>query len=319
MQPSPIDYYTLLGVPKEATTSDITKAYYKLARQYHPDKNPNDPTAEEKFKMISEAYQVLTDTEKRQRYDKFGESGLTEGFVDPKELCAMLFGGKKFENIFGQVVLFDPSIDQDVKNEQLEKLLHKLLIRIEPYVQGLDLDTYKMFMSAEVQDLIDAPGAQELLEMISYIYLQISSKHNDSMLGLPAFFTKVAEKGHMARQIVGILKQTYRAYDMKVKLDKSETQDPELVQNLIKEGLEFIWQLGKFDIEITVRQVCEMLMNENPALKQRRAEALRVLGEVYGEEAKKAKESENCRGPKVDGNPNSPIELLGQFMSSYKQ
>ena len=66
------DYYKILGVPKTATEKEIKKAYRKLARQYHPDANPGDATTEEKFKEINEAYEVLSDPEKRKKYDQFG-------------------------------------------------------------------------------------------------------------------------------------------------------------------------------------------------------------------------------------------------------
>ena len=66
------DYYKTLGVSKSADEKEIKKAYRKLARQYHPDKNPGDNTAEEKFKEINEAYEVLSDSEKRKMYDQFG-------------------------------------------------------------------------------------------------------------------------------------------------------------------------------------------------------------------------------------------------------
>jgi curved DNA-binding protein len=67
------DYYALLGINKTATPEEIKKAFRKLAVKYHPDRNPNDKAAEEKFKEISEAYEVLSDTEKRQKYDQFGQ------------------------------------------------------------------------------------------------------------------------------------------------------------------------------------------------------------------------------------------------------
>lgn len=74
------DFYSILGVARSATPEEIKKAYRKLAMQYHPDKNPGDKKAEEKFKEISEAYDVLSDTKKREMYDQFGHAGSQQGF-----------------------------------------------------------------------------------------------------------------------------------------------------------------------------------------------------------------------------------------------
>lgn len=74
------DLYAVLEVQRGASESDIRKSYRKLARQHHPDVNPNNPEAEERFKQISFAYDVLSDPEKRKRYDEFGMAGLAEGF-----------------------------------------------------------------------------------------------------------------------------------------------------------------------------------------------------------------------------------------------
>jgi curved DNA-binding protein len=74
------DYYAVLGVKKNAAADDIKKAYRKLALKYHPDKNPGDKKAEEKFKELTEAYAVLSDGEKRRQYDQFGESGFHQRF-----------------------------------------------------------------------------------------------------------------------------------------------------------------------------------------------------------------------------------------------
>jgi curved DNA-binding protein len=68
------DYYKILGVDKNATQDEIKKAYRKLALKYHPDRNPNDKTAEEKFKEVTEAHEVLSDPEKRKKYDTLGSN-----------------------------------------------------------------------------------------------------------------------------------------------------------------------------------------------------------------------------------------------------
>lgn len=111
------DYYKILGIAKGATEDEIKKAYRKMALKYHPDKNKS-PGAEEKFKEIAEAYEVLHDTKKREIYDKFGEEGLKgtpggssphdggtqyhfSGNVDPHETFRMFFGDENpFSSFF---------------------------------------------------------------------------------------------------------------------------------------------------------------------------------------------------------------------------
>ena len=69
------DYYEVLGIDRNATDADIKKAYRTLAKKYHPDLNPGDKEAERKFKEVNEAYEVLSNPEKKSRYDQFGHAG----------------------------------------------------------------------------------------------------------------------------------------------------------------------------------------------------------------------------------------------------
>ncbi|WWD07270.1 hypothetical protein V865_005367 [Kwoniella europaea PYCC6329] len=116
---NPIDlaYYEVLGLDSQCTTEEVKKAYRRLAIKLHPDKNRDDPDAEEKFKQISIAYQVLSDPELRHKYNEFGQKnggGVAEpagGFQDPEEVFGKMFGGDRFEDLIGQI-----SIGKDMKD-----------------------------------------------------------------------------------------------------------------------------------------------------------------------------------------------------------
>src|ERR1051325_7074299 len=92
------DYYEILGVAKDSAADDIKKAYRKVAMQFHPDRNPGDKAAEEKFKEAAEAYEVLSDADKRARYDRYGHAGVQgqhhelESAEDVFEIFGDLFG-----------------------------------------------------------------------------------------------------------------------------------------------------------------------------------------------------------------------------------
>src|ERR1700737_284710 len=108
------DYYEVLGVGRNASEEEVKRAYRKLAVKFHPDKNPDDPHAEEKFKELGEAYDVLMDADKRAAYDRFGHAafaqggGFRGGFHDPFDIFREVFGGGGvgggiFETFFGGI------------------------------------------------------------------------------------------------------------------------------------------------------------------------------------------------------------------------
>lgn len=101
------EYYELLGIKSTATAVEIKKAYRKKSIEEHPDKNPNDPKATERFQAISEAYQVLSNNELRANYDKFGkEKAIPKGgFEDAAEQFSVIFGGDAFEPYIGELTL----------------------------------------------------------------------------------------------------------------------------------------------------------------------------------------------------------------------
>src|ERR1700679_3173551 len=101
------DYYEILEVTREETADGIKKSYRRLAVKYHPDKNPGDKHAEEKFKELGEAYEALSDAEKRAAYDQFGHAAFDPrqrarggGFHDPFDIFREVFGGAAGGSIF---------------------------------------------------------------------------------------------------------------------------------------------------------------------------------------------------------------------------
>ena len=96
------DYYELLGVSRDASQDEIKKAFRRLARETHPDANPDDPEAEHHFREIAQAYEVLSDPQKRAAYDRYGHDafkaggrggGFGGGFHDPMDIFSQVFGG----------------------------------------------------------------------------------------------------------------------------------------------------------------------------------------------------------------------------------
>jgi molecular chaperone DnaJ len=137
------DYYTVLGLEKGASDEDIKKAYRRLAVKYHPDKNPGDKAAEENFKELGEAYEVLSEPQKRAAYDQYGHAAFDRraggfgrggaGFHDPFEVFREVFGGGSiFDDLFGGGQR-DPS-----QSQRGDDLRYDMEITFEESAHGCD-------------------------------------------------------------------------------------------------------------------------------------------------------------------------------------
>jgi molecular chaperone DnaJ len=158
------DYYEILGVAKESTADDIKKAYRKLAIKYHPDKNPGNKEAEEKFKELGEAYEILSDENKRASYDRFGHQafnpggngGSGGGFHDPFDIFREAFGtGGGFSDIFSEA--FGGEQGGGTRQNRGSDLRYDLEITLEEAVRGCEKEI--SMRKYDTCDTCDGSGA----------------------------------------------------------------------------------------------------------------------------------------------------------------
>jgi len=131
------DYYEVLGVSRDASDQDLKSAYRKQALKYHPDRNPGDHAAEEKFKQLSEAYQVLCDPDKRAAYDRYGHAGLGGGGFGASPFAGGVDIGDIFGDLFGEMFNMAGSQRQS-RQHRGDDLRFELMIEFEDAIFGVD-------------------------------------------------------------------------------------------------------------------------------------------------------------------------------------
>lgn len=199
-------YYDLLGVPVDATTSEIKKAYYRKAKDLHPDKNP-DPQAKASFQQLNSAYQVLCDQDSRKRYDSLGAKSFeeTNPVIDPVVFFSILFGSQKFEEYIGELSMaalakklleettsenldpdqaFTKSIDDDrirasQKRKQQRRRIHcaiNLCKKLDLYVSRRESSEFIRRMYMEALELKQSSFGTRLLRTLGWVYTYRSGK-----------------------------------------------------------------------------------------------------------------------------------------------
>eukprot|EP01095_Lingulamoeba_sp_RSL-Kostka_P007933 TRINITY_DN2590_c0_g3_i1.p1 TRINITY_DN2590_c0_g3~~TRINITY_DN2590_c0_g3_i1.p1 ORF type:complete len:389 (-),score=184.39 TRINITY_DN2590_c0_g3_i1:147-1313(-) len=295
--PKPKDtiFYDVLGISPDATKSQIKKAYFLKARKYHPDKNPDNPDAEEKFKEIGQAYEVLSDEEMRERYHRFGKEGIGEVNIDPRQVFLYLFGGGKFDNIIG--VLNMLNMDEEamsqsddkqslVDEEQVKQLKEALEERLSLWMQGR-AEKFKTKVREEAEELQKESFGIELLHHIGNIYENEANQHNKGFLRIPGLVAEVKEKGSLANEMIQILKRSVYLQILEEDLSNPEISNEEkekLEDELSREGMYILWRIARLNIQIQVRAVCEAYLRDEEIdkySKKRRAEGLKMVGKIY--------------------------------------
>ena len=300
-KPKETKYYDILGVPTDANSAQIKKAYYKLAMKYHPDKNPDNPEAEKMFKEVSQAYQVLFDEESRKKYDMYGsELEANNQFMDPESFFSLMFGGGAFEPYVGKLsVLLDedvnPELVQAQIKEQTDVLRDLLITRLNPFIANSNEEILRDTAYKQAQLLRGESFGKQLLNSVGYIYKQKAELYQskDSFLGISGLFTNVTAKVHVVKDYVSAFTASIDAQKTSQLLTQINEQGGPAVDPQLKADLEadaankmvaLLWRVYKLKVEDLLRAVCDAVLNDIsvvPATLLKRAEALKLWGTIF--------------------------------------
>ncbi|KAK4518621.1 60S ribosomal protein L2 [Mucor velutinosus] len=318
--PISTEYYEILGVSVTATPEEIKKAYRRRAVILHPDKNPGDPTMEEKFKKLSEANQVLSDPKLRKKYNEYGDIGVKPdgGFVDPEDFFKQSFGGDRFVDIIGEISIgkdMREALDtaeedeadltpeekaerevQKTANEQERNLVRARRIEylVEKLTRKLDLyntqgeQEFKKTIKTEAEDLKGENHGVDLLHTIGYIYSAKANHYGSkkSAFGLGGMYYSIREKGYIFSQTVGTLRTAYDLQSTFGELQKaeekglSEEERAKLEEAAAAKGLEAIWRGSKLEIEGVLRDVCDEVLSDAKCTKTDLANRIHALSVI---------------------------------------
>jgi len=361
-------YYDLLGVPTDATAEKIKRAYYRQARECHPDKCPGDPAATQKFQRLAQAYQVLADPQERKRYDSQGLAGLEdkEMRMDPTIFFSLLFGSEQFIRYTGELHLAmaldhlsksveemkDEALEHDARrNKPMEKRQKKrevhlacfLRNRLDKFVYGRDESGFSDDVRQEASRLAAGRFGPELLRALGEAYQIRAELHlANELVGRFSVTKRVAALRRTAKMLdhrwhlcTGVTSSLLRVKRISDAVHREEDRQHEgqfghtglgeaedALESSLPTFLQTAWSAVVRDIDVTVLNVGRMLMQDKSVpwqVRIRRAQALRVLGEVFAQAGARAEAAQG--GPQVDGMTSEVTKtiLMESLMGSARE
>jgi len=298
-------YYEALEVESNADAHKIKRQYYLMARKFHPDKNPGDTAAGDKFKLVAEAYQVLSDPELRTTYDKDGRDGLSgdktsandDQKPDPSLLLAFLFGSDKFNSYVGRLATSTSAMLGDstklsvmdariLQERRCARLAMTLANRVKPWVD-MNFEEAENAWRTQTEELKKASYGWELLQVIGMAYELAAVQFlgsNDSGIGMPSIAkwasgkkaaTRLGKTRNKSRwesmaATMDVMK-VQSEYQKKIDATTFEDEKRQLEQEMANAStdimMRIIWTTTSVDITSTIHETCQMVFFDQSVAK----------------------------------------------------
>ena len=330
-------YYEALGVDHKADAHKIKRQYYLNARKFHPDKNPGDDAAAEKFKLVAEAYQVLSDPELRSKYDKEGRDALSgdktsttdDQKPDPSLLLAFLFGSDKFNSYVGRLATSTSAMLGDttklsakdartLQERRCSRLAMTLVNRLEPWVDMNFKETEDAW-KIQAEELKKASYGWELLQVIGMAYELAAMQFlgsNDSQIGMPSIkkwasgklaSTRMANrktKGQWKSRVAAMdIMRVQSEYQKKIEVASSQEEKQRLEREMADTStnvmMRIIWTTTSVDITSTIHETCQMVFFDQSVDKKIREMRAKAVRKL-GRIFRECSEPQRAEGVRVD-------------------